>query len=305
MAVFASPSRDWLQAWAWLALILLIATPAGSRATTQSIDLGVGGGVYSVPVVINDALTLDFVIDTGATAVLIPADVALTLIRTRTITDEDLLGVARSQLADGSVIENARINFRSLRIGTRILRDVEGIVGPFESSLLLGQSALVRLEPWQLDTRNRVLVLMEPDLPSSGSGIMPRAWSPEPDALATVHHQPTADSPAPATDTLAADLICQGDMPPANLVFSVPYTHGLGFIGPVEFRHRETGAHVVDSSPLRFDLANARGQRIYRGHVDGMADVVLIDLAETAPRAGSEVSVGYDGRWGRGVCAVP
>ncbi|NCA72445.1 MAG: hypothetical protein EOM91_20740 [Sphingobacteriia bacterium] len=69
--------------------------------------------------------------------------------------------------------------------------------------------------------------------------------------------------------------------------------------------HRETGARVVESSPLRFDRTNDQGQRIYRGHVGGMADVVLVDLAETQPRAGSEISVGYDGRWGRGVCGVP
>ncbi len=105
--------------------------------------------------------------------------------------------------------------------------------------------------------------------------------------------------------TLAADLICRGDMKAADLVFSVRFTRDAGFTGPVEFRRRETGARVVESSPLRFDRTNAQGQRIYRGHVGGMADVVLVDLAEKQPRAGSEVSVGYDGRWGRGVCALP
>lgn len=104
---------------------------------------------------------------------------------------------------------------------------------------------------------------------------------------------------------LAADLICRGEMKAADLVFSVPFTRDAGFTRPVEFRRRETGARLVESSPLRFDRTNDQGQRIYRGHVGGMADVVLVDLAKTQPRAGSEVSVGYDGRWGRGVCRVP
>ncbi|MBK1644700.1 hypothetical protein CKO25_08580 [Thiocapsa imhoffii] len=104
---------------------------------------------------------------------------------------------------------------------------------------------------------------------------------------------------------VAADLICRGNMPAANLNFSTLFTRGAGFVGPVEFRQHETGAWVVESSPLQFDRTNDRGQGVYRAHVGGMADVVLIDLAETQPHVGSEISVGYDGRWGRGVCVTP
>ena len=106
------------------------------------------------------------------------------------------------------------------------------------------------------------------------------------------------------THGLAADLICRGDMPAANLSFSTTFTHGAGFNGPVTFSNRDTGARMVASSPLRFDRTNDQGQAIYRADVGGMADVVLIDLARTQPGVGSEVSVGYDGRWRRGVCAA-
>ena len=40
------------------------------------------GGVYHVPVLINDILKLDFIVDSGAADVTIPADVVLTLVRT-------------------------------------------------------------------------------------------------------------------------------------------------------------------------------------------------------------------------------
>ena len=40
-----------------------------------------GGGTYVVPVLINKAITLNFVIDSGASDVSIPADVVLTLVR--------------------------------------------------------------------------------------------------------------------------------------------------------------------------------------------------------------------------------
>jgi hypothetical protein len=42
-----------------------------------------------VPVLINDAITLDFVVDSGAADVSIPADVVSTLIRTKTIGPSD------------------------------------------------------------------------------------------------------------------------------------------------------------------------------------------------------------------------
>jgi hypothetical protein len=40
------------------------------------------GGTFKVPVLINGAIVLDFIVDSGAADVNIPADVAMTLIRT-------------------------------------------------------------------------------------------------------------------------------------------------------------------------------------------------------------------------------
>jgi hypothetical protein len=50
------------------------------------------GGTYVVPVLINKAITLNFIIDSGASDVSIPADVVSTLIRTGTLQDSDFLG---------------------------------------------------------------------------------------------------------------------------------------------------------------------------------------------------------------------
>lgn len=64
------------------------------------------GEVYMVRFRINDAITLNFIIDSGASDVAIPADVALTLIRPGTIAETDLFGRRTYQLADGSQLEN-------------------------------------------------------------------------------------------------------------------------------------------------------------------------------------------------------
>jgi hypothetical protein len=57
------------------------------------------GGIYYVPVVINDALKLDFIVDSGASDVSIPADVVLTLMRTGTINGSDFIGTETYRLA--------------------------------------------------------------------------------------------------------------------------------------------------------------------------------------------------------------
>ena len=62
------------------------------------------GRGYLVPVLINNAIWLNFVIDSGADDVSIPADVVLTLVRTGTLTEADFIGNATYRLADGSKI---------------------------------------------------------------------------------------------------------------------------------------------------------------------------------------------------------
>ena len=80
--------------------IVIILTAASSNAET--IQLERQSGTYMVPVRINDAITLPFVLDTGASSVAIPSDVFLTLLRTGTVKNTDFIGTATYVLADGS-----------------------------------------------------------------------------------------------------------------------------------------------------------------------------------------------------------
>jgi hypothetical protein len=59
---------------------------------SNSIPMTKIGGVYEVPVLLNGVLKLNFIFDAGASDVSISPDVALTLIRTGTVTDKDFLG---------------------------------------------------------------------------------------------------------------------------------------------------------------------------------------------------------------------
>ena len=72
------------------------------------------GGTFTVPVTINGQLTLDFVVDSGAADVSMPADVVMTLVRTGTISDQDFLGKQTYQLADGSTVPSESLTRKFL-----------------------------------------------------------------------------------------------------------------------------------------------------------------------------------------------
>jgi len=83
--------------------------PFGGSISSGRIEaqLNSDGGVLTVPVEINGSITLDFVIDSGASDVNIPADVVSTLIRTRTIRPSDFIGQQTYVLADGTEAPSA------------------------------------------------------------------------------------------------------------------------------------------------------------------------------------------------------
>jgi clan AA aspartic protease (TIGR02281 family) len=138
-----------------------ISALTANRADAESILLKREGGVLVLPVQVNDRITLDFTIDSGAADVVIPADVFSTLSRTGTITSKDMMDSQVYELADGSRHEARRFRIRSLKIGELELRNVVGSVAPTGGILLLGQSFLSRLPGWSIDNQRETLVVGE------------------------------------------------------------------------------------------------------------------------------------------------
>src|SRR5713101_3200871 len=125
----------------------------------EDIPLIKKGGVYELPVEVNGVITLNFILDTGASEVNIPADVALTLYRTGTIRDADFLPGQTYRLADGSQVNSSRFVLRSLKVGQRRISNVAASIGNISSSLLLGQSFLEKLGVWGIDSQKQVLTI--------------------------------------------------------------------------------------------------------------------------------------------------
>jgi hypothetical protein len=123
------------------------------------VPLKMIGSLLVVPVEINGATTLDFTVDSGASTVVVPANVFSILRRAGSVKETDIVGQGIYILADGSKRLGTNFRIRSLKVGNIVLENVAGSVTSSEGSLLLGQSFLGRFKSWSLDNTNRVLLL--------------------------------------------------------------------------------------------------------------------------------------------------
>jgi hypothetical protein len=141
--------------------IVLLSGNARSQSgpATTTVRMQEQGGTYVVPVVINNAIKLDFIVDSGAADVSIPADVVLTLLRTGTIQKLDFIGERTYTLADGSTVPSLRFRLRSLTVGDKVLENVIASLAPVRGSLLLGQSFLSRFQSWSINNTSHQLIL--------------------------------------------------------------------------------------------------------------------------------------------------
>ena len=138
-------------------------SPSNSRVSApgeaSEIPLQKRGGTFVVPVLLNNAVSLKFTIDSGASDVSISADVLEMLKRSGTLDRSDMIGKQTYRLADGSRVTNDTFRIRVLKVGDKEVRDVVGSVSNGDGSLLLGQSFLTRFQSWSIDNQRQVLVL--------------------------------------------------------------------------------------------------------------------------------------------------
>lgn len=126
----------------------------------RTIKLSSENGVFTLPVTLNNALTLDFVLDLGATDIIISPEVFLVLYKAKTITDNDFVGSKSYTLADGTILKSNVINLRSIKFGKYELRNVRAAISTNPlSPLLLGQSALQQFNSYRVDNRRMELII--------------------------------------------------------------------------------------------------------------------------------------------------
>jgi hypothetical protein len=153
--------------------VLLTMLLSCGAAYSESIPLVHEHGTLQVPVVINGKISLNFIIDSGATDVSIPASVFSALTRDGTVSRQDFLDKRLYKLADGSGEISQRFRIRSLRVGKLEVRDVIASIGDSGGLPLLGQSFLSRLKSWSIDNERQALLVTE-STTSRSPLIMPR-----------------------------------------------------------------------------------------------------------------------------------
>lgn len=123
----------------------------------ERIPMRLENGVYTIPCSIN-GLRLRFIFDTGASNVLISATEAAFMLKNEYLNSDDFQNSEEVVLADGSVVENAVIVLKEVKIGSKILNNVKAYVSnTIDAPLLLGQSAISLLGTWQMS--DGVLIL--------------------------------------------------------------------------------------------------------------------------------------------------
>ena len=117
-------------------------------------------GLIEVPVVLNDVLRINFIFDSGASEVSISPDVALTLIRTGTITEKDFLLDQTYTFADGSTAKSKRFLIRKLIIGNQTLTNIEASISKsIEAPMLIGQNVMQKLGSVTIDYDKMLLII--------------------------------------------------------------------------------------------------------------------------------------------------
>lgn len=115
-------------------------------------------GVKIVQVKVN-GVGLEMIFDTGCSGTLISLAEANYLAQKGKLTQEDVLGTATSQIADGSLVENMVVNLKEVIIHDRILCSnvVATVSSNVNAPLLLGNEILDRVATVTIDNENETL----------------------------------------------------------------------------------------------------------------------------------------------------
>jgi clan AA aspartic protease (TIGR02281 family) len=135
-------------------------TPVEVKLDDIELPLGNDNGELILLVKINNAITLPFIVDSGATDVSVPEDVVHTLMRGHMIDENtDISSEKPYVMANGLITKLQTLTIKTLTIGNLNVQNVTGNIGPAEGRLLLGQSFLKRFETWSIDNNRQKLIL--------------------------------------------------------------------------------------------------------------------------------------------------
>ncbi len=109
------------------------------------------GGVYQIPVDVN-GVSMSFIFDTGASIISISQTEAMFLFKQGKLNADDIQGTANFSDANGDISEGTIILLSTVKIGNRVLKNIEAsVVHNLNAPLLFGQSALEKFGKISID----------------------------------------------------------------------------------------------------------------------------------------------------------
>jgi len=132
-------------------VVLMIAAVALSgMASDYTVKLKRKSGVYYIPCIIN-GVKKDFIFDTGAAKTSLSQEFANELIAKRVLSRNDFKGTTQTRNANGVVDNNATVVLRQVKVGNRLLTNVEAIIAVSQKApLLLGLNVIDHLGDWTI-----------------------------------------------------------------------------------------------------------------------------------------------------------
>lgn len=125
----------------------IISVPFKERAGVKYVKVSVNG------------LEIEMIFDTGCSGTLISVAEANYLYQKGYLTTNDIIGMAQSQIADGSIVENMVVNLKEVIIDGKIqCMDVIATVSSNNNApLLLGNEVLNRVASYVVDNKNKTI----------------------------------------------------------------------------------------------------------------------------------------------------
>jgi clan AA aspartic protease (TIGR02281 family) len=133
-----------------------VALPPPPVETPHSASIALqreANGSFLVPVSVDDAPSTNFLIDSGASKIVLPHWLVVNLMAAGKLTEADYLGKGTAVLADGSAVSSYHFRLATVQIGNLLMHDVEGVTTGGDAIPLLGLSALNKFSSWAIDPR--------------------------------------------------------------------------------------------------------------------------------------------------------
>ena len=158
-AALVADAQDWPGPGPVLARLIPRPAPEPTPPGVSVVPLRRQKGGFLAPVTVDGVLSADFVLDSGASEVVLTTGLARELMRQGQLGPGDYLGQGYAVLADGSQVPERMVMLRTLKVGGRELHNVPAAIAQGRGQPLLGQSFLRRFRRWSVDNRRRELRL--------------------------------------------------------------------------------------------------------------------------------------------------